>query len=108
MSLYEGSKMKVKAESEFLKEFSVWVGVHQGSILSPLWFAIVVDVVKENAREGFMKEVLYTDDLVLISETMEGLKERLLKWRSAMESKGLKVNLKKTKVMVCGSEGDVI
>ena len=35
----------------------------------------------ENAREGLMKEVLYTDDLVLISETIEGLKKRLLKWR---------------------------
>ena len=28
------------------------VGVHQGSMLSPLVFAIVVDVVKENVRYG--------------------------------------------------------
>ena len=40
--------------------------------------------------------------------TIEGLKERFLKWRSALESKELKVNLEKTKVMVCGSEGEVI
>ena len=52
--------------------------------------------------------VLHVDDLVLKSETMEDLKKRFLKWRSALESKGLKVNLKKTKVMVCGSEGEVI
>ena len=43
-----------------------------------------------------------------MSETMEGLKKRFLKWRSALESKKLKVNLKKTKVMVCGSEGEVM
>ena len=36
------------------------------------------------------------------------MKERLLKWRSALESQELKVNLEKTKVMVSGSEGEVI
>ena len=44
MSLYEGSKTKVKVESEFL-EFYVAVGVHQGSALSCLLFTIVVDIV---------------------------------------------------------------
>ena len=43
-----------------------------------------------------------------MSETMQGLKERFLKWRSALKSKGLKVNLEKMKVMVCGSEGETI
>ena len=43
-----------------------------------------------------------------MSETMEGLKERFIKWKSALESKGLKVNIEKTKVMVCGSEDKVI
>ena len=76
MSLYEGSKMKVKVESEFSKNFNVVVGVYQGSVLSPLLFAIVVNVVTDNARKGLMRKVLYTDDLVLMSETMESLKER--------------------------------
>ena len=97
MSLYEGSKTKVKVGSEFSEEFYVVVDVHQGSVLLPLLFAVVVDVVTENAREGLMEEVLYTDDLVLISEMMEGLKKRFLKWKSALESKGLKVNLKRMK-----------
>ena len=100
MSLYEGSKTKVNVGSDISENFDVVVGVHQGSALSPLLFAIVVDFVTENAREG----ILYADDLVLTSETMKGLKKRFLKWRSALESKKLKVNLKKTKVMVCGSE----
>ena len=85
--------MKVKFESEFSEEFYVTISVHQGSVLSPLLMAIVVDVVTENAREGLMKKVLYADDVVLISETTEVLKKRFLKWRSALESKGLKVNL---------------
>ena len=43
-----------------------------------------------------------------MSETMEGVKERFLKWRSALDSKGLKVNLEKTKVMLRVLEGEVI
>ena len=39
---------------------------------------------------------------------MKGLKKRFLKWRSALDSKRLKVNLKKIKMMMCGSEGEVI
>ena len=71
MSLCEGSKTKVKVESEFSEEFYVAVGVNQGSVLSPLLFAIVVDVVTENAREGLIKELLYADDLVIMSEAMQ-------------------------------------
>ena len=108
MSLYQGSKTKVKVGSEFSEEFYVAIGVHQESVLLPLLYGIVVDVVTENAREGLMKEVLYANDLVLMSEMMERLKERFLKWRSTLESKRLKVNLEKTKVMVCVSEGEVI
>ena len=33
MSLYEGSRMKVRVGSGFLEEFGVRVGVHQGSVL---------------------------------------------------------------------------
>ena len=47
------------------EEFEVKVGKHQGSMLSPLVFAIVVDVVTENVRNGLMSEMLYADDLVL-------------------------------------------
>ena len=36
-------------------------------------FAVVVDVVTKFARGGALSELLYTDDLVLMSETMEGL-----------------------------------
>ena len=66
MSLYESLKMKVTVGSEFSEEFYVAVGIHQGSALSPLLFAIVVNVVTENAREGLMKEVLYNQWILII------------------------------------------
>ena len=54
-----------------------------------------------------MNEILYGDDLVLMSESMDNLKEKFLKWKEAFESKGLKVNLKKTKAMVSGLKDKV-
>ena len=74
-------------------------------MLSPLVFAIVFDVVTESVRNGLMSEMLYADDLVLTSETMEGPREKFWKWKEAIDivSKGLKVNLGKVKVVVSGA-----
>ena len=45
-------------------------------------------------------ELLYADNLVLMSETIAGLRDKFLKLKEAFESNGLKVNLGKTKVKV--------
>ena len=106
-SLYEGAKTRVRVGLELSEEFEVKVGVHQGSVLSPLLFAIVVDVITESVRNGLKSEMLYADDLVLTSEMMEGLREKFWKWKEAFESRGLTMNLRKTKVVVSGAEGEV-
>ena len=46
-------------------------------------------------------ELLCADDLVLVAETEELLMEKVCKWKSGMELKGLRVNIGKTKVMRC-------
>ena len=70
-------------------------------------FAILVDMVTESVRNGLMSEIFYAYDLVLMSKTMKGLREKFWKWKEAFESKGLKVNLVKTKVVVSGVEGEL-
>ena len=45
---------------------------------------------------------------ILMSESLENLKEKFLKCKEAFESKRLKVNLKKTKVVVSCSKGEVL
>ena len=45
-------------------------------MLSPLFFAIVVDVITEDTRRNVINEVLYLDDLVIISKTIKNLEER--------------------------------
>ena len=73
MSLYERTKTRVRVDSELSDEFEVKVGMHQGSVLSPFLFALVVDIVTEFARDGALSELLYADDLVQMSETIKGL-----------------------------------
>ena len=88
-------------DSELSEGFEVNVGMHQGSVHSP-FVAVVVDVVTEFTREGALNELLYVDDLVLMSEIIEGLKNKFLKWNNSFESKGLKVYLGKNYLMVSG------
>ena len=73
MRLCQGAKVRVGTKSS--EEFPVKVGVHQGSVLLPL-FGIVVDVVTESAR-GLMSKIIYADELVVMAENMDGLRERL-------------------------------
>src|SRR5580693_8501441 len=82
------------------KEFGVKVGVHQGSVLSPLLFTIVLEALSREFRGGLPFELLYADDLDLMAESKEELTEKFEVWKSEMEAKGLRVNMGKTKKMV--------
>ena len=106
MSLYDGAKTRVRVECAYSEEFKAKMAVHQGSVLWPLLFAIVVDVITKNAR-GMINKLPYADGLVLLSETMVDLKESFWNWKDALETKGLKVSIKKTKVMVSRSKGEL-
>ena len=47
-------------------------------------------------------ELIYADDLTLVSETLERLKGRLEACEGALGSKGLRIYVKNTKMMICG------
>ena len=46
------------------------VGVHQGSVLSPLLFTIVLEALSREFRAGVPWEDLYADDLVIIADSI--------------------------------------
>ena len=48
-------------------------------------------------RSGCPQELLY-DDLLLIEVSIE-LIEKYKKWKEGMETKGLQINMKKTRIM---------
>ena len=76
MSLYIGARTRVKVGAHFSEEFEVNIGVHQGSALSPLLFAIVVNVATNEIKEVMSQEILYVDDIVLIADSMAELQEK--------------------------------
>jgi hypothetical protein len=104
MAMYDEAWTVVRTKDGDSGSFEVKVGLHQGSVLSPLLFIIVMDVVAREVRGGLPFELLYADDLVLTAESETELQEKFMKWKACLETKGLKVNIGKTKVM-CGGDG---
>ena len=50
--------------------------------------------------------MLYADDLAVIAETEEGLIKRLNEWKDNVESKGMRVNINKTKWRTSDGEAE--
>ena len=75
----------VRVDSELSEELEIKVCMYQQSVLSYFLSAVVIDIVKEIAREGALSELVYVDDLVLMSETIEGFRNKFIKWKEAFE-----------------------
>ena len=97
MSLYKGCKFAVSVDGELSISFSVKVDVHQGFALSPLLFIMVMDVLIEDVRDGSLMELLYADDLVVCGELLNAIMFKYGRWKNAVEGKGLRVSVDKTK-----------
>ena len=101
-ALYDGTKCRVRVNGKLGQPFDVQVGLHQGSVLSPLLFIIVLEALSKEFRSGSPWELLYADDLVIVSDSLADLQRKFDAWKSGMEDKGLRVNVDKTKLMVSG------
>ena len=51
-SMYENVTTAVKVKDGTSEEFEVKVGVHQGSVLSPLLFIMVIEALSQRFRGG--------------------------------------------------------
>ena len=75
MTMYERARTVVRTKRGYSTEFEMKVGVHQGSVLSPLLFVAVMEVVtRGGVKEGLPWELLYADDLVLVAQSKEELR----------------------------------
>ena len=66
MALYTEACTIVRTDAGLCESFQVKVGLHQGSVLSPLLFAAVMDVVSSVARSGLPSELLYSSILCIL------------------------------------------
>ena len=106
--IHSNARSCVRVGDGYSEEFEVKVGVHQGSVLSPLLFIIVLEALSGQFCCGVPWEDLYADDLVIIAESLEECVRRLLTRKEAMEEKGLRVNAGKIKIMICGTGLDLL
>ena len=104
--MYANGWSCVRVGDGYSEEFEV--KFHQGSVLSPLLFIIVLEALSCEFRSGVPWEDVYADDLVIIAELLEECVRRLLTWKEAIEEKRLRVNTGKTKIKICGTGLDLL
>ena len=88
---YRGCKTAVSVDRKLSSSFSVKVGAHQGSDLSPLLFIMVMDVFTVDVRDGSLgslMELLFADNPVLCRESLNEVKNKYREWKTAVEEKG--------------------
>ena len=59
-----------------------------------------MDALTDEARTKPPWAILFADDLVLVSETVEEVEEELERWRAVIENKGLRIIRSKTEYLV--------
>ncbi|KAK3541603.1 hypothetical protein QTP86_033082, partial [Hemibagrus guttatus] len=89
--MYERSRTVVSCAVGQTEEFKVEVGLHQGSALSPLLFAMVMDQLSEEVRQESPWTMMFADDIVNCSESREQVEENLERWRFDLERRGIVV-----------------
>ena len=92
--------------------FQIRKGVRQSCILSPCLFNLYAEYIMRNARldeaqagikisRKNINNLRYADDTTLMAERKE-LKSLLMKVKEESEKVGLKLNIRKTKIMASG------
>ena len=106
-SIYKEVRSRVRVGDGYSWEFGVGVGVHQGSVFSPLLFIIVLEALSREFLTGCPWELLYADNLIT-AESMEKLLVKMQTLKTEIEKKGLRVNMGKAKIMQSGINLDML
>ena len=103
--LYEKTTARVVVGEGAAEEFEVKIGLRQDSVLSPLLFIPVLDLIsRKTVTKDAMKKLLYADDVALVANSTQELHETLDEWNGLFTRHGLKINLEKTEVLHIGHQ----
>ena len=75
--MYEGGQTSVRTSGGVSNDFAVSMGLHQGSALSPFLLTLVLDELTRGIQDEVPWCMLFTDDIVLIDVTRQGVNDRL-------------------------------
>ena len=105
--MYKESETVMRcATTETTESFKVKVGLHQGSVLSPFLFAVIMDRLTDEVRKEPPWTMLFADDIVICEETREEVEQRLESWKYALKRRGMKVSRSKTKYLCINGGND--
>ena len=115
-NMYDKTSQTLKINNEVTRTFRTYKGVKQGCILSPRLFNIFLNDLPEVFDSNTCEPVylgekqrinclMYADDLIILSESEAGLQECLHKLHNYTETWDLRINIKKTKVMIIQRTG---
>ena len=109
-NLYAVQEATVRTRHGTTDWFQIGKGVCQGCILSPCLFNLYAEYIIQNAGldeapAGIkitgrnINNLRYADDTTFMAESEEELKSFLMKMKEESEQSGLKLNIRKTKIM---------
>ena len=116
-AMYKSVKYCVKVANGYTDPISSDRGLKQGCVLSPILFNLFIDdinnIFDQNCAPLSLMDVelyhlLYTDDLILMSSSPEGLQNSLNALGTYCQAWELTVNIKKRKVMIFNPAGKML
>ena len=114
-NMYKNTFTSIIYKGHLLEKIRVSKGLKQGDNLSPILFNIYINDLPEKLSEGSSDPVeingskinclMWADDIILLSETPEGLQNCLNNLDIYCTQWKLEVNKKKTKIMIFNKSG---
>ena len=113
-SIYANVAYLIKVKGGYLKPMSSTRGLKQGGVLSPYLFNLFIDDINQIFDESCdriklfnspLSHLLYADDLILMSNSKEGLQECLNRLGKFCDTWQLELNITKSQVVIFNSAG---
>ncbi|XP_070045041.1 uncharacterized protein [Nicotiana tomentosiformis] len=99
--MYGGAKTWVRTAGGDSEYFSVDMGLHQGSTLSPFLVSLAMYALTLHIQGEVPWCMLFADDIVLIDKMRGGVNERLEVRRHTLESEGFKLSRTMIEYLEC-------
>lgn len=116
-SMYNVIRSCVKLNGQFSEYFPLQSGLIQGDALSPMLFLLFINDLENELLSNCCQSIelqdlnlfllLYADDTVLFSESVEGFQKMLDTQKAYTDSWKLEVNVSKTKMVVFRNVGKI-
>ena len=112
-AVYKSVKSCVKVRDTLTESFDCHIGVRQGCMISPILFSLFINEFAELIEQSGLRGIqllpdlvelfllMFADDVALLSDTVVGLQRQFNLLCDFCKEKKLKVNIPKTKVVVC-------